>query len=84
MRRTNIYLTDRQCTQLDKRARAERVSRAAVIRQLLDECLMRDTADLDHDLEALDASFGALSGDAIEFARGTDERTRHLEQIARG
>lgn len=83
MRRTNIYLTDCQCAQLDQRARARGVSRAALIRRLLDECLARETGDVADDIAALHDSFGVLSDDDIQFDRGQDDRMRHLDAIAR-
>ena len=53
MNRTNIYLTDEQREQLDSRARAERVSRAELIRQVLDRAISGESDRLDADLAAI-------------------------------
>lgn len=81
MRRTNIYLPERLCTQLDRRARADGVSRAEVIRRLLDEALAGRGADLERDLEALDRSFAVLAGVAVDLERAEDDRMRHLDAV---
>lgn len=39
MRRTNIYLTEEQQKRLGRRARAESLSKSALIRRILDEAL---------------------------------------------
>jgi hypothetical protein len=78
MRRTNIYLEDRQTESLDRLAEVEGVSRAEVIRRILDRALDGTDASLAADLAAIDRSFGAAG--AVELpVRGTDERARHLE-----
>ncbi|MBW3604595.1 MAG: ribbon-helix-helix domain-containing protein [Actinobacteria bacterium] len=82
MRRTNIYLTDEQCVQLDRRADAAGVSRAEVIRRLIDAGLAADDDDLARDLDVLHGSFAALADDDIAFERGDDDRMRHLDAIA--
>jgi hypothetical protein len=84
-RRTNIYLEVRQSAALDDAAEARGISRAELIRQLIDRGIGADvSADLAADLAAIDASFGALSGDdALEtVARGPDDRSRHLHAVA--
>jgi hypothetical protein len=45
MHRTNIYLTDEQEAALDSRARAQGMSRAGVVRAILDEHLGLTTVD---------------------------------------
>lgn len=60
MRRTNIYLEERQTEALDQIASQEGVSRAEVIRRLLDKALGGYDDDLERDLAAIDASFGVL------------------------
>jgi metal-responsive CopG/Arc/MetJ family transcriptional regulator len=84
MHRTNIYLTDEQIAQLDRRARAEGVSRAELIRQLLDRLLDSDSDRLGADLVAIDMSFGLLSDVEIELDRTDGARGAHLDRIARG
>jgi metal-responsive CopG/Arc/MetJ family transcriptional regulator len=82
MHRTNIYLTDEQIARLDRRARAEGVSRAELIRQLLDRLLDSDSDRLGADLVAIDMSFGLLSDVEIELDRADGARGAHLERIA--
>jgi hypothetical protein len=83
MRRTNIYLTDEQCSILDVLARSSGTSRAELIRQLLDQAISGEKSDLSDDLQAIRESFGALSGEELEFDRKQDERARHLDRLAR-
>jgi metal-responsive CopG/Arc/MetJ family transcriptional regulator len=82
MHRTNIYLTDEQIAQLDRRARAEGVSRAELIRRLLDRLLDSDSDRLGADVVAIDMSFGVLSDVEIELDRADGARDAHLERIA--
>jgi len=90
MHRTNIYLEERQTQQLDQLARAEGVSRAEMIRRLIDRSLEGRDDGLAADLAAIDLSFGVLAD--VELApeqpvgRGPDERSEHLERLwgARG
>lgn len=81
MRRTNIYLADDQCSALDELARSSGISRAEVIRRLIDEALASDRRDLLGDLAAINESFGIPDEDLV-FDRGVDERARHLGAIA--
>lgn len=83
MRRTNIYLADEQCSALDELARSTGKSRAEIIRQIVDQAIASDQQDLDADLLAIEESFGALADDGVIFERGSDERMRHLDRIAR-
>jgi hypothetical protein len=82
MHRTNIYLTDEQVAQLDRRARAEGVSRAELIRQLLDRLLRSESDRLSADVAAIDASFGMLADAEIELDRADGARGAHLERVA--
>jgi hypothetical protein len=83
MKRTNIYLDDAQSAALDQVARAQGISRAALIRQLIDRGIgLRGLADLDADLAAIRDSFGVLRGEDIRVTRGPDERARHMERVA--
>ncbi len=80
MQRTNIYLQERQAVALDALAEARGVSRAEVIRDLIDRGLDA-SSDTSADLAAIDETFGG----APEFAaasRQPSERERHLEEIA--
>jgi hypothetical protein len=82
MTRTNIYLEDRQTAVLDRLAAEEGVSRAEVIRRLLDRALAGRDDDLAADLAAIDESFGVLD-DAAVPARGTGDREDHLARMWR-
>ena len=81
MQRTNIYLAERQTAALDRLAAIEGVSRAEVIRRLIDEGLQGQSADVAADLAWIDASFGA----AVEFDvpdRTPGAREAHLTSTA--
>ena len=82
MHRTNIYLTDEQVAQLDRRARAEGMSRAELIRQLLDRLLGTESDRLGADIAAIDASYGLLADVEIELDRSDGARGAHLDRIA--
>ncbi|MDQ3579669.1 MAG: ribbon-helix-helix domain-containing protein [Actinomycetota bacterium] len=81
MNRTNIYLTDEQRDRLDQRARAEGMSRAELIRLILDRDLFGDQERLAADLAAIDESFGVLAGEHLELDRGDDDRAAHLDRV---
>jgi len=84
MKRTNIYLDEAQTTALDELSRARGVSRAELIRRLLDGALDGSRSEtLSDDLAAIDDSFGVLREEDGFEGRGPDERSRHLERIAR-
>ncbi len=80
MNRTNIYLEDRQVVLLDRIAAQEGVSRAQVIRRLLDRALSGRDTDRDADLDAIDRSFGAVP-DMEAAERGVDDRADHLALV---
>ncbi len=82
MQRTNIYLDDRQLTRLDRLAAGEGVSRAEVIRRIVDRALADADDDLAADLAAIDASFGVAPGLAAP-ALGTGERDGRLARLWR-
>ncbi|MFN8518931.1 MAG: CopG family transcriptional regulator [Chloroflexota bacterium] len=82
MQRTNIYLERAQTEALDRRAAEAGISRAEVIRRLLDEALAGPHVDLEADLSAIGESFGALAS-MEPVTRGRDARGRHLERVAR-
>lgn len=83
MQRTNIYLGEAQSAALDKAAHAQGISRAELIRRLIDAGLgTAEMTDLESDLAAIDASFGVLHDEELILSRGFDERARHLERVA--
>jgi metal-responsive CopG/Arc/MetJ family transcriptional regulator len=84
MNRTNIYLDEEQARSLDEIARAQGVSRAALIRRLIDRSLGQSDGDLESDLAAIEASFDVLSGDEDFLGRGADQRSQHLDSLRRG
>jgi predicted DNA-binding protein len=82
MKRTNIYLEERQTERLDRLASEEGVSRAELIRRLLDRALVERDDDLAGDLEAIENSFAVLEHvDALP--RGTGDREEHLARVWR-
>jgi len=83
MRRTNIYLEEGQSAALDQIAHARGISRAELIRQLIDRGVCGTSADdLESDLAAIRESFGVLRDEDVPVVRGPDERSRHLERVA--
>jgi metal-responsive CopG/Arc/MetJ family transcriptional regulator len=83
MVRTNIYLEERQTALLDRLAAEEGVSRAEVIRRLLDRALASRDDDLTADLTAIDESFGVLEDEVDIPARGAGDREEHLARMWR-
>jgi hypothetical protein len=82
MRRTNIYLDDGQTDALDRLAREEGVSRAELIRRMLDAALTGDDDSIAADLMAFDESFGSLR-EAELPDRADGERAQHLAHMWR-
>jgi hypothetical protein len=79
MQRTNIYLEDRQTAALDRRAALEGVSRAEVVRGLIDRWLDGETTT--RDVEAIDRTFGILAEGVPARAPGAREAwLEHLWQ----
>lgn len=82
MQRTNIYLSDEQQRVLSARARTEGISKAELIRRILDEALgLRTTAA--SRLEAVNATAGIWSDRTDEelaaiFRWRTDDRLERL------
>ena len=71
MKRINIYLAEGQAAALDRVAEAEGVSRAELIRELIDRAIGgHPGADLAADLAAIDDSFGIIAGQEA-FSRAT-------------
>ena len=82
MKRTNIYLAEGQAAALDRVAQAEGVSRAELIRELIDRGIDGHAgADLASDLAAIDGSFGIL-GEQEAFSRSRDQRADYLDRLA--
>lgn len=80
MRRTNIYLESTQTAKLDRLAAEEGVSRAEIIRRLLDRALAGDEDDRARDLAVIDLAFGALA-DVELVEREPGARERHLARV---
>jgi hypothetical protein len=80
IKRTNIYLDEQQTAVLDRLAAQEGVSRAEVIRRLLDRVLASSDESLASDLHAIERSFGALR-DVDMPERGPGGREEHLARI---
>jgi Ribbon-helix-helix protein, copG family len=82
MKRTNIYLAEGQAAALDRAAEAEGVSRAELIRELIDRAIGgHPGADLSADLAAINGSFGILAGQET-FPRTRDQRMEYLDRLA--
>jgi hypothetical protein len=80
MHRTNIYLAERQTVALDRLAADEGISRAELIRRILDRALEGNDGDAVVDLARLDVAFGS----AVEIElpdRTPDDRQRHLDDL---
>lgn len=82
MKRTNIYLDEEQAANLDTLAEQQGVSRAELIRQLLDTALNNSDDNLESDLHAIEESFGALR-DVESPDRRPGGREEHLDRIWR-
>jgi Ribbon-helix-helix protein, copG family len=82
MRRTNIYLDEEQTAALDRLAEQEGVSRAELIRRLLDRNLANADESLASDLHAIEDSFGSLR-DIDVPVRDQGGREEHLARIWR-
>jgi len=76
MQRTNIYLERRQTEMLDRLATDAGVSRAEIVRRLLDRALA-GVDDMESDLAAFEESFGAVPNADVP-ARGDGEREEYL------
>jgi hypothetical protein len=80
MRRTNIYLDEEQTASLDRLAEQEGVSRAELIRRLIDRALTGDDASRAADIAAIEDSFGTVS-DLESTSRRAGDREEHLARI---
>lgn len=82
MRRTNIYLDEAQAASLDRLAKQQGVSRAELIRQLLNRALAGADDKLASDLTAIEDSFGAFRDLDVPVRRPGDREER-LAQVWR-
>jgi metal-responsive CopG/Arc/MetJ family transcriptional regulator len=82
MKRTNIYLAEEQAASLDRLAKQEGVSRAELIRQLLNRALTNADDNLGSDLKAIDESFGVLRDLDVQERR-PGAREEHLGHMWR-
>lgn len=82
MRRTNIYLGEDQTASLDRLAEQEGVSRAELIRQLLNRALAGADDNLASDVKAIEDSFGTLR-DLDVPGRSPGAREEHLARMWR-
>jgi Arc/MetJ-type ribon-helix-helix transcriptional regulator len=80
MKRTNIYLDETQAELLDQLARGQGVSRAEMIRRLLDRSLRDEVDDVAAGLAAIDESFGIIA-DTEWPERRADDRQEHLTRM---
>ncbi|WP_084293210.1 CopG family transcriptional regulator [Mycobacterium gastri] len=80
MKRTNIYLDEAQTASLDRLAGQQGMSRAELIRQLLDRALNSADDNLAADLKAIDDSFGVLR-DVEAPDRRPGSREEHLQRM---
>lgn len=82
MRRTQIYITDEQDRELSRRARDQRISKAEVIRRMLDSAL--DTGDAEAEARSIIRETAGICADYpdwLEWQRSVrgktaDERLR--------
>ncbi|MFL6120393.1 CopG family transcriptional regulator [Actinophytocola sp.] len=82
MKRTNIYLDEEQAELLDSLAHSQGVSRAEIIRRLLDRSLHDEVDDVAVGLAAIDESFGVLADADDEWPeRRASGREDHLARM---
>ena len=80
MQRTNIYLEESQTEAMDALAAQQGISRAELIRRLIDEGLARQPS-IDSLLSAINDSFGAARD--VDFPDRSTEREDYLEGLWR-
>jgi len=81
MKRTNIYLGEGQTAALNQWSQGAGVSRAELVRRLIDQGIGVETSDLDSDLRAISESFAAFAGERGRWRRGRGGRERHLDRV---
>ena len=83
MKRTNIYLAEGQAAALDRVAQAAGVSRAELIRELIDRAIGgHPGADLVADLAAIDGVLRDPGRGGHIRPASRDERMNYLERLA--
>ena len=82
MRRTNIYLDDQQTDLLDRRAAEEGISRAELIRRLINKGLSAAGKGSSAVRSAIDLSFGSMSDVEVPH-RDSGARENHLDRLWR-
>ncbi|WP_120006111.1 CopG family transcriptional regulator [Nesterenkonia muleiensis] len=80
MRRTNIYLDDQQTDLLDRRAAEEGISRAELIRRLIDKGLHTAGDGTSAIHSAIDLSFGSMVEVEVP-SRDSGAREDHLNRL---
>ena len=78
MIRTNIYLAESQTVALDELSRRQGISRAELVRRMIDQSLGTPVPDPDGDLRAISDSFAAWGEGQEPWSRQGDARERHL------
>lgn len=80
MKRTNLYLDEKQTAALDEVARGQGVSRAELVRQLLARAMNDAPVQIDADLSAIQESFNVMTAESSTH-RAPDERSAHLDRL---
>lgn len=83
MKRTNVYLDAARTAALDEAARGQGVSRAEIIRRLVDRGMETKPADPAADLAAIEESFAVIRDERFT-EREPDAREAHLDRIRDG
>jgi len=82
MKRTNIYLEERQTIILDRLASEQGVSRAEIVRSLLDKALPEQGESVAAGVAAINDSFGVLrDAEFNPLEREVDARGQHLNHV---
>lgn len=74
-----MYLDEAQTVALDEVANGQGISRAELVRRLVDRGIGKTPVDQAADLAAIEESFGVMSDDVPD--RGPDERAAHLDRL---
>ncbi len=82
VRRTVIHLDERQTAALAAVARRRGVTRAEVVRHMIDDGLAAASGDLQDDLQVIGASFGVLAdGAPTPLEQKISSRDEHLARL---
>lgn len=82
MIRTNIYLDEAQTVALDELSRRQGISRAELVRRMIDQSLGTPVPGPDADLRAISESFAAWGEGQEPWSRQGDARERHLGRLS--